>query len=72
MKIREVSPCETCKWEPAEKEECVAGDTDYYFDLSDECPISMNLDCDIPVETWYDITRLTGCSCWRQKGDKNV
>ena len=73
MKIREASPCETCKQEPVEKgDDDGDGVTDYYFDLNEECPMSMDIDCDIPIETWYDITRLTGCSCWRQKGDKNV
>jgi len=64
MRIRETSPCISCKNYPDITE---TNETDIEYAPSDECPMSIDIDFDLPLDVWETVTCLTGCSCWRQK-----
>jgi len=72
-KIEGPSPCDTCMFYPYEKKS-VEPNGEELTDLvpQDECPMSVDVTAEddldpLSISVWEKITRMTGCTCWRQK-----
>ncbi len=72
-KIEGPSPCETCMFYPEEKKS-VEPNGEVLTDLVPmiECPMSYDITAEedidpLPISVWEKITRISGCTCWKQK-----